>query len=114
MYIWAFDDLYIHNFKAIGCEDPKGTLKRANKKLWRRLQKALKEQNCDQSKIEYIDWENIIEESPKYQTEMDFWLKLYNKDDEFRTEVAKQTMQVLVKFQKAYFQWVKAKKCFKN
>ena len=104
MYIWAFDDLYIHNFKAIGCKNPERTLRNANKKLWKRFQKALKEEECDGSMIEYIDWETVIEKSPTYKTELDSWHQLYETNQGFRSEVMEMIGEALVKLQKANFQ----------
>ena len=67
MYIWAVDDLYIHNFKAIGCVNPKQTLKKQNSSLWNRMQRVLNEEKCDQTNIEYIDWFNVVTKSSVYQ-----------------------------------------------
>ncbi len=103
MYIWAFDDLYIHNFKAIGCENPERSLKSANKKLWKRFQKALTEVDCDQTMIKYIDWETAIEKSTEYNAQLDYWMQLYRTNQGFRHAVMEAIEEALVKLQRTHF-----------
>ena len=67
VYVWAVDDLYLHNFKAICCRNPERKLKKQNIRLWNRLQRIIDEENCDPAKIEYIDWFGVVKTSSFYQ-----------------------------------------------
>ncbi len=57
MYIWAFNDLYIHNYKAVGVTNPTKMLKKDNKRLYKKFMEALNNAGCSQENIEYIDFE---------------------------------------------------------